>query len=115
MGEAHDGDRLSQVFINLIANGRKYCDASAPVLTISVRSDGAMLTVDFVDNGSGIPAEAQDMVFEKFSRVSDQRQAAQGWGWPFAAKSWRVWAARSGICPAKGAARFGYLFRFRAK
>ena len=29
-----DGDRLAQVFINLISNAQKYCDADAPVLAI---------------------------------------------------------------------------------
>jgi len=31
--------------------------------------------VDFVDNGSGIPPEAQAVIFEKFSRLSDQQKA----------------------------------------
>jgi signal transduction histidine kinase len=32
-----DADRLVQVFINLISNARKYCDAANPVLRIAVR------------------------------------------------------------------------------
>ncbi|WP_373051119.1 ATP-binding protein, partial [Thalassovita aquimarina] len=70
-----DLDRLAQVFINLIANAQKYCDAEEPELTIRVIERDNCLIVDFVDNGSGIPAQAQDMVFEKFSRVSDQKAA----------------------------------------
>ncbi|MCG6901895.1 MAG: sodium:solute symporter, partial [Rhodobacter sp.] len=50
-----DGDRLAQVFINLIANARKYCDAKAPRLTVAVAARGDGVTVDFIDNGSGIP------------------------------------------------------------
>lgn len=70
-----DPDRLAQVFINLIANARKYCDARHPELRIWVsRVDGAM-AVDFIDNGSGIPPESQSVIFEKFSRLSDHRQA----------------------------------------
>ncbi|MEV8468516.1 sensor histidine kinase [Fluviibacterium sp. DFM31] len=70
-----DLDRLSQVFINLIANARKYCDSPRPRLTIRVvRVDGA-LAVDFVDNGSGIPTESQSLIFEKFSRLSDHSAA----------------------------------------
>ncbi|HHC29486.1 MAG TPA: sodium:solute symporter, partial [Rhodobacterales bacterium] len=70
-----DPDRLAQVFINLISNARKYCNAPHPRLTIRVsQSDGATV-VDFVDNGSGIPAQGQSLIFEKFSRLSDQRQA----------------------------------------
>jgi len=70
-----DLDRLAQVFINLIANARKYCDAPRPRLRIRVtRLDGG-LAVDFVDNGRGIPADSQTLIFEKFSRLSDQSAA----------------------------------------
>ena len=101
-----DADRLSQVFINLIANARKYCDASAPVLTISVRSDGAMLTVDFVDNGSGIPAEAQDMVFEKFSRVSDQKAGGAGLGLAICREIMARLGGSIGYLPGQGGGAF---------
>ena len=76
-----DFDRLGQVFINLIANARKYCDAETPELTIraSAMSDGRV-QVDFNDNGSGIPDEARDLIFEKFSRVSPQRAGGAGLG-----------------------------------
>ncbi|NVK62210.1 MAG: sensor histidine kinase, partial [Rhodobacteraceae bacterium] len=74
-----DLDRLSQVFINLVANARKYCDAERPVLEIRVRQ-GDRLVIDFVDNGTGISSEAQDVIFEKFSRVSDQKAGGAGLG-----------------------------------
>jgi len=70
-----DSDRLTQVFINLIANAQKYCDATRPELRISVSEIGGRQVVDFIDNGSGIPKEAQAVIFEKFSRVSDHRAA----------------------------------------
>ncbi|WP_319823879.1 ATP-binding protein [Thalassovita sp.] len=70
-----DLDRLSQVFINLIANVQKYCDATQPELAIRVLERDGYLVVDFVDNGSGIPSDAQALIFEKFSRVGDQRKA----------------------------------------
>jgi Na+/proline symporter/nitrogen-specific signal transduction histidine kinase len=75
-----DLERLSQVFINLIANARKYCDANEPALEIRVHGDGARLMVDFIDNGSGIAAESRDVVFEKFARVSDQKAGGAGLG-----------------------------------
>ncbi|MDP2081543.1 MAG: sensor histidine kinase [Pseudotabrizicola sp.] len=70
-----DADRLVQVFINLISNARKYCDATAPELRISVRQRGGRVTVDFADNGSGIPKESQALIFEKFARLTDQTRA----------------------------------------
>ncbi|WP_461308238.1 ATP-binding protein [Albidovulum sp.] len=70
-----DADRLVQVFINLVSNARKYCDAERPELTIGVRRRGGRVTVDFIDNGSGIPRKAQTLIFEKFSRLDDTRKA----------------------------------------
>ena len=70
-----DADRLTQVFINLISNARKYCDADAPEIRIAVRQRGARVTVDFIDNGKGIPKEAQSLIFEKFARLSDANRA----------------------------------------
>ncbi|MCE6962227.1 sodium:solute symporter [Cereibacter sphaeroides] len=70
-----DGDRLAQVFINLISNARKYCDAEQPELRIAVRQKGGRVTVDFIDNGSGISKESQELIFEKFARLSDQTRA----------------------------------------
>lgn len=75
-----DLDRLSQVFINLIANARKYCDAADPKLVIRVMQEADRVVVDFQDNGSGISAEAADMIFEKFARVSDQKAGGAGLG-----------------------------------
>ena len=72
-----DMDRLAQVFINLISNARKYCDAKVPeLLKIKVGLDRLdNYVVDFMDNGTGIPAGSQQVIFEKFSRVADQSKA----------------------------------------
>ncbi|RJL06155.1 ATP-binding protein [Paracoccus siganidrum] len=71
-----DADRLLQVLINVIANSRKYCDAERPWLRIRVtRRDGAGTQIDIVDNGSGIDAGQQALIFEKFSRLNDPARA----------------------------------------
>ncbi|WP_308915604.1 ATP-binding protein [Jannaschia sp. LMIT008] len=70
-----DPDRLLQVFINLIANAAKYCDAEAPRLTIRAEPGGAVVAVDFVDNGSGIAPEDRALAFEKFARLTDDAHA----------------------------------------
>ena len=75
-----DLDRLAQVFINLIANAQKYCDAANPELTIAVHDVGGQVVVDFIDNGSGIPAEVQSTVFEKFFRVNAEKAGGAGLG-----------------------------------
>lgn len=70
-----DADRLTQVFINLISNARKYCDATRPELRIAVRHRGGRVTVDFIDNGTGIPKDSQTLIFEKFARLTDANRA----------------------------------------
>ncbi|MFY0691863.1 MAG: sodium:solute symporter [Paracoccaceae bacterium] len=70
-----DTDRLTQVFINLISNAQKYCMAEAPQLTITVRAQNETVEIDFIDNGDGIPERQQALIFEKFSRLSDQAAA----------------------------------------
>lgn len=66
-----DADRLVQVFINLISNARKYCQATYPELTISLRQKGARITLDFIDNGQALAKEHQVLIFEKFSRLNN--------------------------------------------
>jgi Na+/proline symporter/signal transduction histidine kinase len=70
-----DADRLLQVFINLISNARKYCDSATPELKITVRQRSGRVSVDFIDNGKGIPKDSQAIIFEKFARLSDQSRA----------------------------------------
>jgi signal transduction histidine kinase len=70
-----DTDRLLQVFINLVSNARKYCDAERAVLRIEVRKRGGYVEVDFIDNGSGIPKTSQALIFEKFARLTDTSHA----------------------------------------
>jgi signal transduction histidine kinase len=70
-----DADRLVQVFINLISNARKYCDSDHPELRVVVRHRAGRVTVDFIDNGSGIPKGKQALIFEKFARLTDQTRA----------------------------------------
>lgn len=70
-----DIGRLSQVFINLIRNAEKYCDAEEPRLVIRIREAGGEVTIDFIDNGSGIAEAEQDVIFEKFARLTDTQRA----------------------------------------
>lgn len=66
-----------QVFLNLISNARKYCEADPAVLRISIRHRAGRVTVDFIDNGRGIPKEKQALVFEKFARLTKADQGGR--------------------------------------
>lgn len=74
-----DADRLAQVFINLISNAQKYCEAEAPSLTITLRERARNLEVEFADNGAGIPERQRSLIFEKFVRL-DGTRPTQGAG-----------------------------------
>ena len=70
-----DPDRLAQVFINLITNARKYCDAERQEVRIEVVRQPGGVQIDLIDNGSGIAPESQGIVFEKFARLGDHARA----------------------------------------
>ncbi len=63
-----NGDRLSQVFINLISNAIKFHCGDAPYVRIDSRVRDGVYEVLVEDNGPGIPAEERDMIFSKFLR-----------------------------------------------
>lgn len=70
-----DLDRLVQVFVNVIANARKYCTVTGPALRIHVHEFDNKHVVDFIDNGQGIDRKNHTMIFEKFARLEDESKA----------------------------------------
>lgn len=102
-----DADRLSQVFINLISNAQKYCDSDAPELTISVVQSGQGIAVEFRDNGSGIPARQESLIFEKFARLDTARGApGAGLGLAISREVMTRLDGRLSFLPGTGGARF---------
>lgn len=63
-----DGDRLRQVFGNLLANVRDHTPAGTPVHLTLEPGDPVRVTIR--DEGPGIIDEATDTVFERFTRLS---------------------------------------------
>ena len=75
------GDRLAQVFINLISNAIKHNTGPAPRLEIRATVADGRLTVDVHDNGPGIAAADRERIFAKFSRTwASDRPATAGAG-----------------------------------
>ncbi len=68
-----DEQRLVQVFINLLSNAR---DASEPRgrVEVSGNLDGYSAIIEVCDNGSGIPAEQLDHIFEPFYTTKGSKQ-----------------------------------------
>lgn len=65
-----DPDRLTQVFINLITNAIKYNDKSTPIIKIEATQNEQGVSVSISDNGPGIAEADQEIIFEKFSKLS---------------------------------------------
>ena len=102
-----DPDRLTQVFVNLIANAQKYCTAPAPELRIEVTAGNGSVCVDFIDNGPGIPASGQSIIFEKFSRLSESNAAGgAGLGLAICREVMSRLGGRIGYLPGQGGAAF---------
>ena len=77
-----DGDRLCQVFINIISNAVKYNDAESPILRVTSSTRAGFYVVEIADNGPGIGKAERGLIFEKFSRgqhgSADQSGAGLG-------------------------------------
>ena len=62
-----DANELEQVFLNLITNARDVLEGRPePRLTIRSRQDGGRVTLEFRDNGPGVPAAIADRIFDPF-------------------------------------------------
>jgi signal transduction histidine kinase len=66
-----DRDRLTQVASNLLNNAVKYSPTGGRI-TVSTRVDGGEVRLDVRDEGLGIPPDALETIFERYSRVDSQ-------------------------------------------
>src|SRR6266700_1561035 len=69
-----DGDRISQVLVNLISNAVKYSPERSPV-EITINQDNAQAIIMVRDHGKGIPKEQQERIFETFYRTQDAQSS----------------------------------------
>ena len=76
---AGDGDRLAQVFTNLIDNGLKHTPTGGRV-KLRAEAQGATVMIHVEDSGPGIPAEELSRIFERFYRVDKARRGGEGRG-----------------------------------
>jgi signal transduction histidine kinase len=98
---------LSSVLSNLLGNAAKFVvEGSELPRRIAVRvNDGAHAAhVEIEDNGPGIPAEAEQHIFEPFRRLSTTRQSGFGLGLATVKKIVEAYHGRLGVHsrPAKG-------------
>ena len=66
-----DLDRIVQVVVNLLCNAVKFIEPERGRVEIAVAEDHGFLRVDVRDNGPGISAEHQEIIFHKFRQAGD--------------------------------------------
>ena len=72
-----DGDRLSQVLINVIANAVRYSPAGGEVrVNVEPRGERVIMTVD--DQGPGVPPQYRESIFEPFKQVQGSAAHKRG-------------------------------------
>jgi len=74
-----DGDRLAQVFSNLVDNALKFTHPGGHV-SVTLSSDLDAVETSVVDDGVGIPSESIPRVFDRFYQADISRQGGKKHG-----------------------------------
>ncbi|MFZ4626501.1 MAG: sensor histidine kinase, partial [Rhodoferax sp.] len=75
-----DPDRLMQVMLNLLSNAAKFVPVPGGRVGVSLRRDDSGVTVAVQDNGPGVTAGQQALIFERFRQGGDTSNRPQGTG-----------------------------------
>jgi len=74
-----DGDRLAQVFTNLVDNALKYTPAGGGI-TLRAAASAQGVQVEVADTGAGIPPQAVARIFDRFYQADSSRQGGRKHG-----------------------------------
>jgi len=74
-----DGDRLAQVFTNLVDNALKFTPANGRV-TLSAKQAGAEMELSVTDSGIGVESEALARLFDRLYQVDSSRAGGESHG-----------------------------------
>lgn len=72
-----DGERLAQLFDNLLDNSKKYTDPGG-TLDIALEAAHGGITVDIKDSGPGVTEEERGKLFDRLYRVEGSRNRSSG-------------------------------------
>lgn len=73
-----DQGRIEHIIINLLSNAFKFTDQGEVELLIKPTDDRQQYTISVRDTGVGIPAHAQEYIFEEFRQVDGSSRRAYG-------------------------------------
>jgi K+-sensing histidine kinase KdpD len=74
-----DPVRLTQVFINLLANASKYSPLGKPI-DLGIDRVGDQIAIAVADRGPGIPPEERETIFQRFVRLDTEDKERYGIG-----------------------------------
>ncbi len=74
-----DGDRLAQVFTNLVDNALKFTPRGGVISLRALAANGEM-RISVSDTGAGIPIEAQAHIFDRFYQADPARKGGEKHG-----------------------------------
>ena len=72
-----DGQRLAQVFSNLLSNAAKYSDDGVPIEIVATRNE-ATLDISVIDHGIGLSEDQLESIFEMFEQVDTTLERSRG-------------------------------------
>jgi anti-sigma regulatory factor (Ser/Thr protein kinase) len=91
-----DAVRIRQVLINLVGNAVKFTDKGEVLIKaacIGRSGESAKIRIDVIDTGPGIPKEAHDHIFDKFTQLDasiTRRYGGTGLGLPICKKLMKI-------------------------
>jgi signal transduction histidine kinase len=68
-----DKDRVQQVLTNLLSNAIKFSPKGAPVIVHCDLTSENKLLVEVRDHGRGIDPQDQELIFQKFRQITNQK------------------------------------------
>jgi len=74
-----DGDRLAQVFTNLVDNALKFTPANGAI-TLSAKKAGDGMEASVTDTGSGVPDDSLPHLFDRFYQADPSRAGGKQHG-----------------------------------
>lgn len=63
-----DKEKIERMILNLLSNAIKFTDGHGKII-VNVHDEGSSIKVSIKDNGIGIPADKEKIIFEKFGQV----------------------------------------------
>lgn len=72
-----DGEKIQRILLNLLSNAFKFTPDGGAI-SVQLRTDGKVASIEIADNGPGIPQDAKELIFERFRQVEGSSRHQKG-------------------------------------